>query len=626
MFRRRSWIIVISLLILLGIGPGNAVAQSSIDHWLRYDVTLKLQPNSGLAVEEIHEVALVSGATTFQRVIPTHKLETISNIQIFQRDSKGGQRTYQPANTKADYTFEIIAESNQQTIQLYFPPNNVSSTLFLISYSVTGALRFYDTGDRLDWQPLGKNAPASIARSTTVINLPASFTDEQIIRSSSGVATNVFLQDANKVTFVTADIAPGSQLEVSVAFPHGVVQGAPPAWQREMDRLEYWTPILQWWSVILGLLLLLITPLLVYGWWYMWVRVSPGPGKFPRSMKNLPDKLPPAVVGALLDGHATPKHILATLLDLAYRGALNVDSGKKAKLPAAKEQKPAFNLYAVDQTKVAQPYEIALYGKIFGSGGMKRDLAEIHETLFMSTPELKKQIEAALAQAGYLEQNYRVKRRQYMAFGGAGVMMSLLLALLVGVFLQQYTYLVACPFLGIAAGAAAFIAAGMAVPPTTKLGAKEAVQWQAFKQFLNNISRKETEKYKQQFARWLPYAVTFGIEKDFIKKFATANASKPKWWGQPKEKGLNVGLDQAYVWVSSSVVEAEAKQKSAGNPPKGTIRRLGQSNGESPGEGLLKPIQATLLAFLKAGQETFGKAPVLDENKGIDSETLNQME
>lgn len=623
MLRRHYCIIGILLLTLLWVGKESATAQIGIDRWLRYDVTLKLQQNSGLAVEEIHEVALVSGATTFERVIPTYKLDSISNFQILQVDSSGGQHTYQPANTKTEYTFEVTAESGQQTLHLYFPPNNASSTLFILSYFATGALRFYDTGDRLDWQPLGESTAAPIARSTTTITLPAPFADEQIIRKSSGTATNIFLQNADKVTFVAADIAPNSKLEVSVGFPHGIVQGTPPNWQREIDNLEYWTPKLQAGSVVLGLVILLIGPLLVYGWWYLRIRVSPGPGKFPTRVKTLPNNLPPAVVGALLDGHASPKHILATLLDLAYRGTLNVDSGNKANLPSPKDQKPVFNLYAVDQNKVTQPYEVTLYGKIFGSGGMKRDLAEMHEALFMSTPELKRQIDAAVAQAGYFEQSYRVKRRQYMAFGGAGIVMSLLLALLVSMLLQQYTYLVACPFLGLAVGAATLIAAGWAVPTKTKAGVKEAMPWEAFKRFLSDISAREAEKYKQQFAHWLPYAVTFGIEKDFVKKFAAANAPKPKWWGRPKEKSLNVGLDQAYVWVSASVVEAESQQKPAQANSKSPIRRLGQSNGETSGEGLLKPIQSTLIAFLKDGYQIFSKAPALDESREVDTEALS---
>lgn len=615
MLKPHHWITSISLLTILWFGFGEATAQTGVDRWLRYDVNLTLQQNSGLGVEEIHEVALVSGTNTFQRVIPTQKLEQISNFQILQLDSQGGQHTFQPANTKAEYTFEVITEPGQQTVQLYFPPNNSASTRFILRYFVTGVLRFYDTGDRLDWQPLGERTAAPIARSTTIINLPAEFADEQVDRKSSGVATNNFLQNANKVTFVTADIGPNSQLEVSVTFPHGVVQGSAPGWQQKVDNIDFWTPKLKLGSVILGLLLLLVGPLLVYGWWYLRVRVSPGTGKIPARLKTLPDNLSPAMAGALLDGHAEPKHILATLLDIAYHGALNVDDGNKDSLLAAEDQKPAFNLYAVDQNKVTQSHEITLYGKIFGSGGQKRVLADIHETLFMSTPELKNQIDAAIAQAGYFQPGYRIKRRQYMAFGGAGVVMSLVLALLVSLLMQEYTYLVACPFLGVAAGAAAFIAAGLAIPAKTKIGAKEAVQWEAFKRFLHDMTPREVEKYKLQFAHWLPYAVAFGVEKEFVKRFAATDTAKPKWWGQPEEKPLGLSPEQAYAWVSPKVIETESHPKSGETHSKSVIRRLGQSNKEVGQDGLLKHIQPALTAFLKAGREAFSKAPALHEDK-----------
>ncbi|HXW00816.1 MAG TPA: hypothetical protein VEC93_20550, partial [Anaerolineae bacterium] len=341
-------------------------------------------------------------------------------------------------------------------------------------------------------------------------------------------------------------------------------------------------------------------------------------------LKTLPDNLPPAIAGALLEGHANPNHILAALLNLAYHGALNVDDGNKDSLLPAAEQKPAFNLYAVDQNKITQPYEVTLIGKIFGSGGKKRDLASIHEMLFMSTPELKHQIDVAIAQAGYLQQGCQIKRRQYMAFGGAGLVMSLVLGLLFSLLLQQYTYLVGCPFLGIAASAAAFIAAGLAIPSRTKAGAKEAAKWEAFKRFLHDMSLKEAEKYKHQFAHWLPYAVAFGLEKDFVKKFAAANAPKPKWWGQPEEKPLDLSPEQAYAWVSASVIESGSSPESTQVRSKGVIRRLGQSDGEALPDSLLKHIQPTLEAFLKAGRDAFSKAPNPDEDKGVDFEGPKQ--
>ncbi len=616
MLKYRPWITGIFLLSLLWIGFRDTAAQAGVDHWLRYDVTLTLQQNSVLTVEEIQEVALVGGATTFQTAIPTDKLENIGNYQVIQLDSNGVQHPYQSNNSKADYTFEVIVEPDQQTLQLYFPANKDPSTRFVLRYAVAGALRFYDTGDRLDWRPLGQGAAAPIVRSITTINLPGTFNDEQIIRSSSGAAANNYFEAPNKVTFVATDVAPWSELEVSVVFPHGVAQGTPPGWQKRVDSINFWTPKLQWGSGLLGLLILLGGPLAAYGWWYFRLRVSAEADKSLTKLKNLPDNLPPAVVGALLDGQANPKHILATLLYIADQGALNIDSESEASSSPKGKKKFTFNLYAVDQKKVSQPYEVLLYGKIFGSGGEKRDLTEIHESLFMAVPELKNQIDAVITQAGYFQQGYKLKRRQYLAFGGAGIIMSLVLALLAAILMDQYTYLVACPFLSIAASAAAFIVAGWAISPKTKVGAEEAARWEAFKRFLGNMSSQQAEKYKQKFTHWLPYAVVLGVEKEFVKKFVAANTPKPKWWGQPEEKALDLSPDQSYVWVSTNEMTTRSKPKPTESSSKSVIRRLGQSQEET---NLLKYIQPALAAFLEAGYNTFSKAPTLSADSSSEN-------
>jgi len=129
----------ILFLILFLIGSKNVAAQEGIARWLRYDVNLTVQQNSGLSVEEIHEVALVSGANTFTRIIPADQLDAINNIQISEVNPSSGQRGYQQADSQTEYTFQLIQQSDDElALVLYFPPNNVTSTRFIIRYFVVG--------------------------------------------------------------------------------------------------------------------------------------------------------------------------------------------------------------------------------------------------------------------------------------------------------------------------------------------------------------------------------------------------------------------------------------------------------------------------------------------------------
>ncbi len=624
---------VLCLFIILVFNAGNVGAQEGVNKYLRYDATLTVQQNSGITVEEIHQAALVNGATVYRAVIPTDKLETISNIQVLEVNPDGGQRGYVQADTQEPFTFQVLNGEDTQTIILHFPPNSVASTTFVLRYFVTGGVRFYDTGDKLDWRPFGTSAPANIDSSTTTINLPDGFSQEQLTQSSSGVSTEKFTPEANRAIFKATSVSSGDDLEISLGFPHGVIQGTPPSWQQTQDMLDQWTPILVWGSVILALLILLLGPLAVYGWWYMSIRVAPDPAKVkkvPKYVKTPPTKLSPAAAGVLLSGKSEPRHIMATLLDLAARGALNVypeaEEDNESFMPeeASDKKEPTFNLYGVDQEKAVRSYEATLYAKIFGyQSARTRNLADVRQTVYMGIPEMKGQIDAEIAKAGYLSDNADTLKRQYAAFGGAAILFSIVLALFSALIFSQFTYLVVCPCLSFVVVDTVFIFAGFAAPKRTKKGATVAAGWEAFERYLKELDTKEAAKTRPRFARLLPYATAFGLEKEFIQKYTKAKTPVPKWWSIPAKKLPNVGHEDAHAWVSAGDMSAGAQQPQAEQAkPKGGIRRLGDFEDNAGQGNLLKDIQPEFMAFLNASRDVFSKSPPIDDEEEFDFEAL----
>lgn len=608
---KQIWISLLLLACLL-IGAAQVKASHSVSRWLRYDVNINVQQNSGLSVEEVHEVAMVAGATSFDRVIPTDKIDSISNVQVLEF-GPNGQRQYQQAETQAPYTFQVNSSSGEYTIQLYFPPNNAASTRFVLRYFVTGGVQFYETGNRIDWLPFGWSAPAPIANSTITINFPSPVAREQLVQESSGIAAEKFVPDDRRASFRATNIAPGDTLEISVTFPAGIVQGAPPAWQ----QTGQFAAILRWGSILLALLLLFAGPLAAAGWWYYKARtVSGASGDVPKYLKSPPGDLPPAMAGVLLDGKTRPRHLVATLIDLAAKGAINIYPDRAIGLEDDGQQARDYNLYGVDQGKAAQSHESILYGKIFGYvGGKKRQLSAVRKTVFMSVPELENQINLEIAQSGYFAEEAQAARRQYMAFGGAGVLMSIVLALLLVLIFSSLTYAVALPCLSLAVGAAAFIAAGYALPKTTAKGAEALARWQAFKRFINDMNAKAAERHRSAFDRLLPYAITFGLEQGFMNKFAAVDTPAPQWWSIPEEKLPDMSQAASHEWVGSAVAE---QPRPARQRTKSVIRRLGATDGGNDGR-LLKQTQPGLLAFLKAANEAFSKAPI---NEEIDFDSL----
>jgi uncharacterized membrane protein len=72
---------------------------------------------------------------------------------------------------------------------------------------------------------------------------------------------------------------------------------------------------------------------------------------------------------------------------------------------------------------------------------------------------------------------------------------------------------------------------GRFMPRKTQKGASEAAQWQAFKAYLTDIEKHANlEEAREQFETYLPYAIAFGIEKEWVKKFTKVNTPVPIWY------------------------------------------------------------------------------------------------
>ena len=190
---------------------------------------------------------------------------------------------------------------------------------------------------------------------------------------------------------------------------------------------------------------------------------------------------------------------------------------------------------------------------------------------------------------------------------------------------SQFTILVVCPCLSLMAVGAVFIFAGFAAPNKTKKGATVAVQWEAFERYLKELNTKEAAKTRPRFARLLPYAVAFGIEKEFVQKFSAAKTPVPKWWSIPGKKLPDVGQEGAHAWVSAGDMSAGVQPTEPKKAkPTGVIRRLGES-GENPDQGdLLEGILPVFMVFLNKGKEVFSKSPPIEEEEEFDFDVLGQ--
>ena len=69
------------------------------------------------------------------------------------------------------------------------------------------------------------------------------------------------------------------------------------------------------------------------------------------------------------------------------------------------------------------------------------------------------------------------------------------------------------------------------MPRKSDAGSEAAARWKAFSEYLRNMDKyTDVAAQKEIWDRWLPYAIAFGFDKEFIRKFEAVDAPAPGWY------------------------------------------------------------------------------------------------
>ena len=72
------------------------------------------------------------------------------------------------------------------------------------------------------------------------------------------------------------------------------------------------------------------------------------------------------------------------------------------------------------------------------------------------------------------------------------------------------------------------------MPQRTPKGAQEQKKWEAFRNYLKDLTRfQDMETAKEKYEKYLPYAIAFGVEKQWTRRFEDLTVSSPDWYHPP---------------------------------------------------------------------------------------------
>ena len=523
-YRLQGLVLILALasLLLLGLAPHAHGDGDKEYHWDYIAVDITVLPDGDLDIVETQRYVFTEGTFTFAyRDLALQRVESIDDIWI----EEGGQR-YGPDRIRVEQ------RGNALRVTWYYPPTQNASRTFALHYRVSGALRVYEGGDQLWWKAIFADRDFPVRRGRVTVHLPAAFTQGQLKVATYGVPAEYDIVDAQTVEFATGTVPAGQELEVRIQFPHGVVQATRPSWQDAFDRQRAYDenvrPAVTLATVVLSLLVLIGGVLGVFLLWYLRGRERPV-GLVAEYLTEPPADLPPGLAGVLLDEKADMRDIVATLVDLARRGIIQIHEQAEGGLFGIGAHRD-FTFRLLQPEASLRPFEAEIVQGVFGAS-LERRLSDLRNRFHRALPRIKRRMYEEVVAAGLFPRSPESVRWQYGCLGG-GIIATGVLAATVGVaLLSQFTSAPFCPFGAVMAVGAALLAASAAMPRRTQHGAEQAARWRAFRRYLEHIEKyADLSAAKNIFDRYLPYAVAFGLDREWVRKFAEIDAPAPGWY------------------------------------------------------------------------------------------------
>jgi len=445
---------------------------------------------------------------SYQFTSPRHGI--YRKIPLIKTNKDGQKYKLELVDVAVNHSFSQSTQNNTLTLKIGDPNKKITGLKeYIIEYTLKGALTYFSDHDEFYWNVTGNDWEVSILAAQAKVFLPAKqkVTRTDCFTGKAG-STEKFCQEqvsSEETVFSTNSSLSMSQgLTIVAGFPKGLVaelKAAPyqPFWQTSFG--QFLSVILKICFLLAIVFWYLVFPIWIVVKWYKSGRDPRGTIGQASAWFSPPkvgsSELSPAEVGTLVDEKVSFVEFSATIVDLARRGYLRIKE----------EAKNSFSLIMQDKADKSslREYEKELLDNLFAKN---KTLKIEGANLYTPYSQLVKQLYQRVVELGLFAKNPNSIRLIY------GIVAALALSTL-----NILLFLAAVIF-------------GLAMPKKTVTGVNAANQAEALKKFLTSQKRQlEFQADKQLlFEKLLPYAIVFGVEKVWAKRFAEAKLQPPDWY------------------------------------------------------------------------------------------------
>jgi hypothetical protein len=530
-------------LVLISTAPllsPRVYAQDKSLVWEQFNVEIEVQPDGSFDVAEHQTIRFTSGSFSVgYRDLPIRNFRYADNWAI--TDGQGNVYR-QTQSGEATYTFTVTERGGSYIIEWFFPSMANRAETFTLSYTVYDGLRFYEGGDQLWWKAIYADRSFPVLNGQVRVAVPEGATIQQWSAyindvNARGSANAELVGSQALVYTLQSRLQAGEDFEVRVEFTPNIVDGAAQPWQAAADAeaeqraadqafRDRWGSIATLGLCALGLLLTFGGPAALYGLWYRIGRDKPV-DMVAEYLPEPPTPVAPGMAGTLLDEQVDMEDIVATLVDLARRKVISITEDSEQSFLHMRHD---FIYRREDSDVPLLDYEQKLLNALFGTKDEVR-LSKLKNKFYTKIDGIKKAMYAEVVQLGFFPSNPEATRNQFGCLGVGGILVAIGVGVVLMGFFGNLTAFGFAPGVGLAVTAVALIAFARYMPRKTDRGSEEAARWKAFRTYLRDIDKySDLEAQKEIWDRYLPYAIAFGIEKEYIRKFEAIDAPAPGWY------------------------------------------------------------------------------------------------
>jgi hypothetical protein len=231
-------------------------------------------------------------------------------------------------------------------------------------------------------------------------------------------------------------------------------------------------------------------------------------------LKESPDNLPPAIAAFLVDEQLEVRHVMATLFDLARRRVISMERhGEQIGLR-----------YINRHSRPLDLFEHNLLSALFA--GTTERVVSLHGGLNPVFRQLRKDQEKVAVMSGYWRESLASLQHSSLMWGAGAIAVELVVGAIVMILWPQYLTMMLIVLLAAFLSTIAIVLISPGLRYRLPKGTAVRGQIEAFQRYLRNLKRyTNLQEAKTQFNRLLPYAVAFGIEKEWMKNYRAMTGS-----------------------------------------------------------------------------------------------------